>query len=430
MSGMRTHSIYSSTFLVKLNGPFSVQIVETKPSDALSHIDSKEFFACCWPFDDKIVDVLPNSCIFSFNCSSTDSSKTQSDFNFHVLFFIYEDSAWEIIISTQRPFAQIFRKFLEECYIGFDSFPQEQFPPSRRMEYVNAMLAQWPIGAIENAVLPFPTEAEYFTFYPDYFTYMHFHPIQFFDQYQMKYIWISLFTGSPIIIHVPDAVLGSKVIYSCFSLLTPLSYDDDSIVWLRENDPRIQDENILSKYKVIATNSNKFDDVHGILKVKIDNSTKKKKHPKDENTPEYFSKLTTNCLIAVLNVMNELLMNDPYADFVNTPIPIEQIKKVLKGKRKTVLPEASDFLAFTKTKTFKKWRRSQANRNDVRQSILSFTPKQCNFSKRSFDDLQCILEGIEEFKVTMWKDAHLQAVLSSHEQKLLRAIQKLSKPNT
>ena len=425
MKGLRTHSIYSSTFLVKLNGPFSVQIIETKPNDALSHIDIKQFSACCWPFDDNIIDVLPNSCIFSFNCQSIDNS-SNSDFNCHVLFFIYDDSAWEIIISTQRPFAQIFRKFLEECYIGFDSFPQEQFPPSMRMEYVNAMLGQWPIGAIESAVLPFPTEAEYFTFYPNYFTYAHFLPLQFFDINQLKIIWITLFTGKPLIIHVPDAVIGSKVIYSCYSLLSPLSYDDDSIVWLRDNDPRMNDENILEKYKVICTNSSKFNEKTGILKIKIENN-KKKKNKTIEKTPEYFSKLTTNCLIAILNVMNELLVNDPYADFVNTPIPIQEIKKMLRGKMRTVLPNPEDFLAFTNTKTFKKWRRSQANRSEVRQYILSFTPSQCNFSKRSIEDLHIILEGIEEFRVLMWKDAHLQAVLNSHEQKLLHALQKQSK---
>ena len=90
------------------------------------------------------------------------------------------------------------------------------------------------------------------------------------------------------------------------------------------------------------------------------------------------------------------------------------------------MPKFEDFQLFEETETFKRWRKAQALREGLRNALLSYSPSD-NFRERTTEELMKIIEGIESIKVRFWNDAHVVAVLKSHEAKVEKLLKRRSK---
>jgi len=407
-------SIYDSIFLVRIDNPDAPGLMKTHPNGVDLGKDAFEFCSSCWPFSDDVIPSNKASLIFSFSVGSS---------YYHVYLFIFAGVPYEIIIGTRRPFSYLLTSFLKDVKKQFSSSGEFQ-DPTCRFTYVFSLMSSWPRGAVENAILTFPESSLAITFDYTHFSYAQYDPLRYFSPDQCFAIWHSIFTGHPLLIISNSADVGSKSCFAAYSLISPLLFADDDVIWLRKSDPRYQ--KILAgstEYKVVCASYENIAENCSQFKVIRASDGRKSNVNSESSIREVFSKLTTRILRIIISELDNLLTIDAYSDFLGINFSHEGFKEILRTINSPELPSFEDFQMFEKTNTFKKWRHAQALRESLRNAILSYIPHN-SFKDKSVHELSLIIEGIEAMKVKHWNDAHMLAVLQKHEKHVVRQIVK------
>lgn len=406
-------SIYDACFLVHFDKSYIPCIKESLPEGTELGYDAIYFCSTCWPFPEEKINMSKIPLVYSFNINQV---------FYHCLLFIFEDEPYAILINTRRPYASLLGTFLKEVKKQFllTGVPE----PTNAFAYVTSMLTTWPRGAVESAVLTFPTSSLAINFDIAHFSYMQYNPLKFFTGDEISKLWRAVLTGSPVLILSQSADICCKACFAAFSLITPLLYDDNCVIWLQKSDPRykaVMDGD--TSFKIVGSSYNELAKCKQ-FNVVVNIKTVKKSTPADEmNLHDHMSKHTSKILKMILAELDMILSIDPYSDFVDRPFATEHFREILKEFGSPDMPTFEDFVAFEKTDTFKRWRHAQAMRDILRHALLSYSPPD-NFRERSPEDLMKIIEGIESMKVKFWNDAHVVAVLKSHETRVEKLIKK------
>lgn len=408
-------SIFDASMLIRFDKTFAPGIMKTTPEDLELGPDALSFCPSVWPFPEETININKIPLIYSFNVGST---------FYHSLLFLYKEDAYAIVISTRRPYASLLQSFLKEVKAQF--LLMEIPEPLNSYAYVTSMLSSWPRGAVESAVLTFPTSSLAITFDITHFSYMQYDPSRFFSESDYIKIWRCLLTGSPILIICPTADVACKSCFAAFSLITPLLYDDKCCLWLQKSDPRYQQ--ILAgdtSYKIVATSYSEVAE-KGKFSLILHVDKSKKASQMEVSIHDQMSKLTTKVLKMIIGELDMILSIDAYADFVEKKFATEHFREILNEFGTPDMPKFEDFQLFENTETFKRWRKAQALREGLRGALLSYSPAN-NFKERSNEELMKIIEGIESIKVKFWNDAHVMAVLKTHENRVEKLLKKRTK---
>lgn len=408
-------SIYDACLLVHFDKSYIPCIKETVPEGVELGYDAIYFCSTCWPFPEEKINLSKLPLVYSFNINQV---------FYHGLLFMYDEEPYSILITTRRPYASLLGTFLKDVKKQFiiTEIPE----PSFAFTYVTSMLTTWPRGAVESAVLTFPTKSLAISFDITHFSYMQYNPLKFFDKDEIPKLWKALFTGSPVLIIYPSADICCKACFAAFSLMTPLLYDDHCVIWLQKSDPRYK--TVMegdTTYKLVGSSYNELEKCKQFSLILHVKSAKKSSATDETNIHDQMSKHTSKILKIILAELDMILSIDAYSDFVDKPFATEHFREILKEFGTPDMPTFEDFQLFEKTDTFKRWRKAQAMRDILRHSLLSYSPPD-NFRDRSPEDLMKIIEGIESMKVKFWNDAHVIAVLKSHESR----VEKLIKHNS
>ena len=410
-------SIFDATLLIRFDKSYAPGIMKTSPENFDISSDAVCFCSSVWPFPQDKIDTTKIPLVYSFNINSN---------FYHSLLFMYKDDLNAIVICTRRPYASLLQSFLKEVK---NQFQLSEVPdPLCAFAYVTSMLDSWPRGAVESAVLTFPTSSLAITFDISHFSYLQFNPARYFNEGDLLKIWHCLITGSPILIMCQSADIACRACFSAFSLLTPLLYDDKCILWLQKTDPRYQEVlNGDKSYKIVATCYQEILDhsQHFSLILHV-NEVKQRASLTETSVHESMNKLTTKVLRIILGELDMLLGIDAYADFVERQFATEHFRDILKEFGSPDMPKFEDFQLFESTETFKRWRKAQALREGLRNALLSYSPPD-NFKDRTTEELMKIIEGIESIKVRFWNDAHVIAVLKSHESRVEKLLKRRAK---
>ncbi|EAY20793.1 hypothetical protein TVAG_391770 [Trichomonas vaginalis G3] len=406
-------SIYDYATLVGFDYANVPGVMKIFPENTNMGVEALYFATSCWPFEERSFSKEKLPMIYSFNGKTT---------YFHSLIFLYNHQVYAIIMATRRPFASLLTTFLKQIKEQFmlSSIPE----PNNAFTYVTSIISSWPRGAVESAVLTFPTSSLAINFDYSQFSYTQYNPKRYFLVEEAMRMWKALIIGDPILIICPTADIASKACFAAFSLISPLLFDDASILWLHESDSRYNE--ILSgttQYKVVASPSEKLAKYCHQFKVVV-HVPEIKKQSTDINIHEKTNKITTKVLKMILGELEMLLSIDPYSDFVERKFATDHFNMMIKEFGKGDGMTIEDYAKFENSETFKHWRRAQALRSNLRDALLSYVPSD-NFTKRSQKELLQIMEGIESIKVKYWNDAHVMAVLKKHQSR----VEKLIKSN-
>ena len=404
--------IYDSIFLIRIDKPDAPGLMKTIPEGIDLGLDTLSFCSSCWPYSTNTLLNNTENIIFSFNVSNL---------YYHSYLFNFLNDFYEIIISTRRPFSYIFQSFLKKIKKLFNSSKIPTDPISR-FTYISSLLSSWPKYSLENVILNFPESSLVINFDYSHFSFLQYDPLIYFQPQDCIKLWKSLFIGLPILILAPSADIASKVCFSIFSLLSPLLFTDDHIIWLRESDPRYkQIINNETNFKLICTNLNNLSELpyfKTIIKVNNElNNT-------DQSIRDLLLKLNAKILKVITAELDYLLTLEVYSDFIYKPFVTNHFKFFLNEININDFPTFEEFLLFEKTHTFKTWRKTQRFRSSLRNFLLSYIPKN-KFKDFNLNELKNINKGIEIIKTKFINDAHVQAVLTSHEKRVKHRINKL-----
>lgn len=401
-------SIYDYALLVGFDYANVPGVMKTYPESANMGVEALFFATSCWPFSERTFMKEKVPMVYSVNAKPT---------FYHSLMFMYNHQVYAIVIATRRPFASLLTTFLKQIKEQFlaSTIPE----PHDGFTYVTSIISTWPRGAVESAILTFPTSSLQIQFDYSHFSYVQFNPKRYFAVEECPKMWKALIVGDPILIICPTADIASKACFAAFSLISPLLFDDQCILWLHESDSRYAElESGSTAYKVVASPSEKLMNCHQ-FKVII-NLTDMKKPSHDINIQEEMQKMTTKLLKMILGELDMLLGIDAYSDFVEKKFATDHFNQMIKEFGKGDNITINDYSRFEESETFKRWRKSQAMRSNLRDALLSYVPED-NFKNRTHKELLQIMEGIESIKVKFWNDAHVMAVLK-HHQKLVEKL--------
>ena len=399
------HELYSCLLLIEIPEINKPNFMAMYPESYDLSKEIPSLSSACIPFE----EFSSNSSIYAFNTVS---------FYCYALYFSLNDKGYSIVILSKRPFAFIFQTFLKEVHDEF-SLNNSIFDPFLRFTYVIGLISSWPNLIESDFELTFPSGKKNFQIDSNNMTFFNFDPSLSFTIEECSIIWKSIIVGDPILIKASNSRQASRAVFSALSLISPFLYRDPYIIWLRESDPRF--EEILNgekiKYKIIASsssilfNSKKFKYIIDV------------RNPLSESKPSiklYYQKASQEFLTNILYLINFLLESNPWADYLNLPLDIQNITNVINSSPLKLL-KAEDYLKFTELLTFSQWRQQILNRPAWREFILSSNPKDIYYKMKK-TELEQVLPIINNSLQSFRTDNHLLAVLKTHKSFLLSNI--------
>jgi len=389
--------LVSCSLLLQIPDLASPNLVCMYPESVELIYDVYTLCSCCIPSNSK----LKKPTIFAYNIDSVFC---------YALYFLILDCAYEIVLISEMPFAYIFQTFLKEIFEQFEK-NSEITNPSIRFQYVNSYLSSWPEYVQSKMELSFPSNIIPYEIDFTHYSFVHFDPGASFTLDECYMIYKALIAGDPVVLLADSARQASRACFAAFSLLSPIQYAEPYVLWLRDNDPRFASIlNGESKLKLVATSCTNVwkGNKHFRLVVDI-------RHPpqnEQTNIKQIFNDLSEDLIGILLQEMDTLLEVDPWSDYINAPLNIERLAAFPRKPSPRPL-SASDLSNFSKSPTFKQWRKRIVSRSSWRESFLSANHKSL-YNDRSIEDLTVIVNQINELYSQFKTDRHIKAVLKVH----------------
>ena len=318
--------------------------------------------------------------------------------------FTYSGNLYSLVIISHHCFAYIFLKFLQDLREKYSTAS-----PEERMSITIELLTKWSLNERTNVMN---------VFYPNYnfkatlsitdSFYMKFNPSVYLgNSTQIRKVWRTMLFNRGVLIVGDDAETVSNAVYSALSLIAPIKYTEQYLLYTKYGDMRfadiIQGE---TKWKVVGTTNimaiercKQFETI-----VRIDR--KRKPQPR---LVESLNKQVSILLKYIEHYLDKNLDRDPYSDFLQKPLTNSQIEEIAAN---TILnrEELEDFL---QTQSFIDWRKNVCCRDSFRETFLSHIPENV-IANRPLSDL-CEMETCMESLNSKYKgDVHLHAVISKH----------------
>ena len=371
--------------------------------------------------------IVRNSSIVSFLTFPSSLDLTKSEvFSFNInnayyfsYSFLYEESKFSIVISSNQLYASLFFDFLHSVQDSFINH-KVQNDPICRFALVKSLLLSWSTDDKNNLLVNFP----YNTFsinlntIPSWF--VNFNPAPLYPY--LNEVWLSTLANDGVLIIAPSAEIASSSVFSVISMLDKLKYSDTFLIYTERGDPRFQEvlENNLP-YKIVGTTdptiANGESKFSAIITVRAQNF--ENMFPKQL---EYRTK-TIRLFGYLLIQMNVQLMANPYSDMLNTELNVNDLVRISSGEFPAEL-----FSRVQKTKTFYFWRRHLIDRDNLRDAFLSVPPKEAIkvLNEKIAPNIFKMLKTISN---TYIRDQHFLSVIKIHQNTIIKKFKIQSQVN-
>ena len=214
--------------------------------------------------------------------------------------------------------------------------------------------------------------------------------------------WSSVISNKRILIVANSPSLASMTVVALFSLLSPLDYSEKYLLYTERGDPRFKN---INDYKLVAIcekeniNKTSFDIV-----LEANPSFTSLYHDYVNDYNRKTQKLTKFFLV----LMNFCLLSDPYFDILE-----RHIDEKLLIKSWPIFRE-DQYHDFQETETFKRWRLSQIDREQLRAGFLSNLPQE-SIDKLSPEECAKALPQILNLLSIHKRDQHFCTILKAHK---------------
>ena len=325
----------------------------------------------------------------------------------HVLYFIYENMPYEIIIFSKTPFAFLFHSFLNEV---FNEFKNAETTPRMRFQYVLSYLSSWDNEVKPEITLSFPSGNTKWELNQTLSSYLHYSPLSFFSKDQCKTLFNSFIIGDPVLIIAPTGRVSSLACFAAMSLLSPLQFVEPNAIWLRETDPRfVELVNGNSDLLLVGSPCETLESL-GYFKTIIRIS---KPESLSLDCTMIFGDQMKSIMEICATEMDDLLLENPWSDIIDADFNEHRVANFIAlAENESITPEM--ILRFSKTKTFKLWRRRVFNRDKWREAILSSIPQEI-VPKLPHDALKKVLKMVDLQLDRYSKDMHVVATLKNYQ---------------
>lgn len=390
-----TKKLFEQVFLIEITQPDIINLEIMYPSDHSLTDELRNISSASTPS----VPLPKESFVYAFNMKNSYC---------FTLYFYQNNHAYEIIIISETPYANLFYTFLNQILIQFKDTDQS---PNQRFQVVLSYIQKWDNQVTNGEItLAFPEGDTKFDLTKEC-CYNGFNPRRYFTKNQIKEIFNLLVTDQPVLIICDNAINSSYACLSLMSLLSPLRYMGKSILWLRETDLRFM--NVVNgdeTLKLVATpcqsiaNFVYFQHVYNISDPKEDSTTK--------SVSDEYEQKVSDMLSVLIAEMDHLLNYNPWSDLLCDPFDSVSLSHLVK-----LLPRPSltveEYIKFSTSATFESFRVKLINRDTWREAILSSDIKIFRKFKNP-DQLVKIVNYAKEQKKKYTHDEHVVSVLNTH----------------
>ena len=221
-------------------------------------------------------------------------------------------------------------------------------------------------------------------------------------------VWKSLIFGERVVIVAPTPEIATSAVIAALSLFVPVKYGEPVLLYTDARDARVRNQ----RNKLIGTCDPKLTELEGATVIVIrgmdfDDMTDLQQTYR-QKTHRYFT--------VMMNILNSVIVTNPYFDILETPVDVSRV----------TLPDDVDrevLVKMQRTETFREWRRSKANRAQVRTAFLSIPPSD---AVKVVPPEKCgvVLAWLDSLVKQYATDEHFQSVLKSNIRLLTRVNEK------
>ena len=396
--------LYEGVFLISreivdVSGS-KIDIIGKFPDDFSEEIEEKDLFiADSDPKYEFNEENQNKGVFFIFNIKS----------KFYYSFtFKFETKIYSILICSIFPFAYLYSSFFQEAE---EMFEKENFnDPQLRFAYITSLLQTWNNKFEKDIEVTFPSGPTKVSLADGHLTYSQFNPSYYFKHNDLMKIYDSFMYNEPILLVAKNAVEGTPVSLSLFSLVAPLQYYGPYAIWMASGDRRIEDiEN--SKLLFVCSNDTRLQNSEYfklVLKV-----------PEERLPPTNDFKAMTVARTKYLaslfgSELDSQLIEDPWCDTVFTPLNIERTKDIaVNGFGMPFDNKAA--IAFNSSDTWKIWRKRLKWRTDWMEAMKSSDPTEVMKKHPSKEERALIRETLTHIPEDIQADKHLMAVVKKYK---------------
>jgi hypothetical protein len=183
------------------------------------------------------------------------------------------------------------------------------------------------------------------------------------------------------------------------------------LVYTRLGDPRVADVmNGVSFWKIVGTRN--ILAIERCKRFKLVLRIPPKVFPVPLEVRKLMQVRTRRLLQRLEVELNDMLDEDPYSDIIGIPIPEGDCGWIGANSKAKYL-STKDAYCFQFTMTFAYWRKSITMRPALRESFLSFIPRE-TIAGRPLDDLAVMEMELREIAENYANDGHLLAIVKRH----------------
>ena len=366
-------------------------VIQQYPKEYTFIQRKKPFLICSFP------EKMNNKSIYSFNINR---------FLCFVWAFEYHGNLYSIVVISHHCFASFFLDFLT-----LSSIKYANMSPTKRFTIILRLLSKWSLNQNTNQIkLFFPELSFNITLNLKDSFYMRFDPTIYLgtSYKQLNKLWKTLIAGKGLLIVGDDPLIVSNAVYSALSLIAPIKFTDQYLLFTKLGDQRFCDIVDIGekKWKIVGTTNQlaleRCKQFETVIKVG-------KKHKPQPKLVEMLNKQTSGLVKYFEYFFDKNLAKDPFADFIGLPLSDSQVDEIVSHS----CLSKEEFLSFQETQSFKDWRTNFAARREFREVFLSFSPEK-TLENRPIEQLIIIENCLKKLKQKFIKDEHFLAVCKKY----------------
>jgi hypothetical protein len=217
-----------------------------------------------------------------------------------------------------------------------------------------------------------------------------------------------------VLVVAPTPDVASTTAIACMSLLGPIHYRDERLLYTERGDPRLER---IRQFKLIATTD--YSLVSELPFGAVVRVTGTEVPQSGADLFAQYRALTLKHYTAMMEMMDLKLLDNPYNDILERPLNWRDfliadgiISKLLDG--------------IQKTETFRVWRKKQITREQTRNGFLSVPPTLA-IPMVPVESCQKVIEALGMMKETFVGDHHFLKVIDRHIRGLGKNLRKARK---
>jgi hypothetical protein len=315
------------------------------------------------------------------------------------------------VIATSKFLPSLFFEFLHEVMRSFSSHAEAN-DTFCRFTIIKSLVGSWYATGPSafQIYYPFESFALDVSRPESFWTGFNYTPIL----PNISQVWKSLLGNDGVLVVAPTPDVASTTAIACMSLLGPIRYRDERLLYTERGDPRLER---IRQFKLIATTD--YSLVSELPFGAVVRVTGAEVAQSGADLFAQYRALTLKHYTAMMEMMDLKLLDNPYNDILERPLNWRDFR-IADGIVTKLLDDIQ------KTETFKVWRKKQITREQTRTGFLSVPPSLA-IPMVPIESCQKVIDALSLMKTTFLGDHHLQKVIDRHIRGLGKTLSKAMK---